>query len=825
MRYLKTAFFIVIPAIMIYFLNRGMGSLPPIGKLMDPVNGFMANAENEKSFSNEKIDIPGDRVQGSVYIDERLVPHIIAEDDYNVYYIQGYITAKYRLWQMDIQTRAAGGRLSEIFGEKFIGYDKEQRRKGMVYGAENALLEIKKNPTLEKCIQAYTDGVNAFMEIDGETGKSNLKYAEYPLEFKLLDYKPEAWTPLKTALLLKYMASTLTGFDDDAEMSNLRKLLSEDEFNALYPDEMPSIDPIIPTSYNLIDLFQLPKNSDTHQYGYYNKVIDITEAEHQKNQVGSNNWAIAGSKSKSGYPILCNDPHLQLNLPSLWFEVQLQTLEMNCYGASLPGAPAIVIGFNNDIAWGVTNAQVDVRDWYTIQFKDNNKNEYRYGETWKQTSKRIETIHVKGGDIVTDTVVYTHYGPVVFENVEAVDGKKPAAAADREGMAMRWMALEKSEEVMTFYLLNRAKNYDDYRKAISYFSCPAQNFIFAGHDGDIAITQQGRFPLKSKGMGRGIMDGTNPENDYSGYIPFEQNPTIKNPTRGFCASANQHPTDSTYAYYYTSYDFEHYRNRVINKELTAITNATVKEMQALQQNNFNLFASEALPVLFSKLQNPCRTENNNCNIYEDLKAWNFENNADALAPTYFQIWWDTLYNMMWDEMFSDKIAFVKPNLYYSVNAMVQFDSAHRLFDIVETDNKKETLNDLVEASFNVMVGIVDSITAADKDLLQWYQHKHTNIMHISQIPAFSKLMVNNGGYRNIVNATSETHGPSWRMVVEMTKPVQAYGIYPGGQSGNPGSKYYDNFVDDWAAGKYYKIHFFQNPQEAFKTALFTIHFE
>lgn len=821
MRYLKIAVCLVIPAIVIYFLNEGFASLPPLGKLMDPVHGYMANAETDKNLKSVNIKLDDPSIKGNVVMDERLVPHIFAQDERSLYYLQGYITAKYRLWQMDIQTRAAAGRLSEIFGAKFIPYDKEQRRKGMVYGAEQALAEIKNNSKLESCIQAYTDGVNAFMQLNSK----GLKYAEYPIEFKLLDYKPEAWTPLKTALLLKYMASTLTGFDDDAEMSNLKKMLSEADFNALYPDYSEGIDPIIPVEKKYdFDSILKPGTSGNTELGYYKKVVDLFEAEHQKNQVGSNNWAVGPGKTKNGFPILCNDPHLQLNLPSLWYEIQLQLPDMNCYGVSLPGAPAIVIGFNDYIAWGVTNAQVDVRDWYTIKFQDKNKDAYQYGDTWRKTTKRIETIMVKGGETIVDTVIYTHYGPIVYEDVALVEGKKAVEQTARAGMAMRWMALERSEEVNTFYLLNRAKNYDDYRNAISYFSCPAQNFIFASNSGDIAITQQGRFPLKYKEQGKFIMDGSNPADDYKGYIPFEQNPTIKNPERQFCASANQHPTDSTYPYYYTSFDFEFYRNRVINSTLTKTTQATVADMQNLQQNNYNLMASEALPVMLPLLNDVCKTGKANCEIYTALKDWDYKNDATSLPPTYFQIWWDTLYNMLWDEMYSDTIALVKPNKYYTVNAMRTFQNDHLLFDFKKTTDKKETLSDLVNTTFNLLCKSVDSLKKQDVDLLQWYQHKQTHIMHISQIPAFSRMEVKNGGFSNIVNATSATHGPSWRMVVELSKPVNAYGVYPGGQSGNPGSKYYSNFIDDWAAGKYYKLAFYSNEEEALKSALFTITF-
>ncbi len=831
MRYFKSLAILIITIILLYFLNIGFGSVPPLGRIMDPVQGFMANAETQADLSSKDIIIKNKKIKGNVYFDEQLVPHIYADDDRSLYFLQGYVTAQYRLWQMDVQTRAAGGRLSEIFGDKFIPYDKEQRRKGMVYAAEIAVEEIKKDPEMLSCVQAYTDGVNEFLRHSTKDNTLDIKYSDYPIEFKLINYKPEAWTLLKTALLLKYMANTLTGFDDDLETTNLLKLLGEEDFNLLYPDRPIGIDPIIP-SEKKYDFNYIPRDTPDINYSehYYEKVIDIFEGQHEKNQVGSNNWVVDSSKTKNGFPILCNDPHLQLNLPSLWYEIQLHSPSVNCYGVSLPGAPAIVIGFNDSIAWGVTNAQVDVRDWYTIKFKDGTKNEYLYDDSWRKTNKRIETIMVKGGETIIDTVIYTHYGPIVYEGDEKfMDDKKHPEITQRAHLAMRWTAHLPSEEVKTFYLLNRAKNYDDYRKAISFFDCPGQNFIFGAHNGDIAITQQGKFPIKYPGQGRFILTGSNSDDDYQYFIPDEQNPTIKNPTRGFCSSANQHPTDSTYPFYYTSFDFEFYRNRVINNELTRMQNITVEDMQNLQQNNFNMLASEVLPQLLQYISNPYLLSSPDDTtiqiVYSAITEWNYYNHADSFAPTYFQIWWDTLYDLMWDELYDEKKALIKPNFYTTAGAIKNFPNDYKYFDIITTKDKIETLQDIILESFYSMTEIVDSINKEGGSQLKWYMHKGTDISHISQIPAFGRTNIHNGGYKNIVNATSETHGPSWRMVVELSDPVKAYGVYPGGQSGNPGSIYFDNFVDTWAAGKYNLLNFYKDEVAAKKGAQFILTFK
>lgn len=849
----KTKFFLcsLLVVVLIYLFDHELGPLPPVGKLTDPVHGFMANADNDDDLQN--IEIIGglheananpitSSLSGNIYLDDRLVPHIYAADNYSLYFLQGYVTAKYRLWQMDIQTRAAGGRLSEVLGTDLMNYDREQRRTGMVYAAENALSELEKDDEIFECVEAYTAGVNEYIH--------SLSYCDYPLEYKLINFKPEDWGPLKTMLLLKYMASDLTGFDDDIEYTNNLKLLGRKDFDILFPDRPAGIVPIIPAEkkYDFT-----PEKIDTavqqNEIAFFEKDAQSLRDDHEDNVTGSNNWVIGKEKTQNGHPILCNDPHLQLNLPSLWFEIQLNAPGVNCYGASLPGAPAIIIGFNDSIAWGVTNAQRDVRDWYTIEFKDASRKEYKIGDGFEQTVQRIETIKVKGHKDVIDTVLYTHYGPIVYDGTEKNnEGHIKPSVTQRANLAMRWAAHDASTEFKTFYLLNRSQNYDDYKNALSYFSCPAQNIVFAAANGDIAITQQGKFAVKYPEQGRFVLNGSDTRNEWQKYIPAEENPSIKNPQQGYLASANQHPTDSTYPYYYTSFDFEFYRNRVINNVLQNLTGATVEDMEKLQQNNFNMMASEVLPFMLdllaksdtslqalrfedlvttSGLTEQDKKESSVRWLYHNLATWNHENNPDLPEPTYFQIWWDTLYDILWDELYAEDIAFKKPNYYNTVQAIKNLPDDYKYFDIVKTSDRKETLTELISLSFYRMVHITDSIYEKNEtiDALQWYKFKNTAIMHIAQILPFSRLAVHNGGYSGIVNATSHTHGPSWRMVVEMSQPVNAYGVYPGGQSGNPGSKYYDNFIDNWAAGKYYPLNFYADETIAAKDPLFTITFK
>ncbi|MBC8048025.1 MAG: penicillin acylase family protein [Fimbriimonadaceae bacterium] len=840
MRIGKFLFCIVPVIILIWLFNNSIGSLPPLGKILDPVHGFMANAETEKDFIDQNFNVsyyheskvnPATislHINGKIYFDERLVPHIFADDDWSLYFLQGYVHAKYRLWQMETQTRAAGGRLSEVLGKDLLQYDREKRRMGMVVAAENALKELEKDPGAYNCVAAYTQGINEYIS------RELNNYSSLPVEFKLLDYKPEAWTELKTMLLLKYMANTLTGYDDDVEYTNLLKKLGRKDFDILFPDRPEGIDPIIPSEkkYDFV-----PVINDTVQHlseqAYYET---MPGKRNTNNGIGSNNWAVAPSKTKNGFPILSNDPHLQLNLPSLWFEIQLHTPTQNVYGASLPGAPGVVIGFNDSISWGLTNGGRDVRDWYAIQFKDDTRNEYAYNNTWKKTEKKMEVIKIKGKEDFIDTVLWTHHGPMVYTNFDTTK-------RSWNNLAMRWAAIDPSSDFKAFYLLNRAKNYDDYRNALQYYDCPTQNFVFACTNGDIAIIQQGKHAIKYHEEGRFILDGSNKQNDWQQYIPWQQNPFILNPERGFVSSANQHPTDSTYPYYYTGSDFEFFRNRRINDLLSAMQNITVDSLKRIQQDNFNFIASEALPVMFEHLQttNPIILEMKNSdsfkkkedlepkafltkNIYKELYGWSYMNNAEIITPTYFQIWYDVLYDSLWDELNDKDIALIKPDDYNHIHAIKNLPGDYAYFDLQSTPDKKETLADIINLAFEITVQKIDSIQKTNPENLKWYLFKHTNIVHLSQLPAFSRANIQNGGYRHIINATSGRNGPSWRMIVEMSSPVNAYGVYPGGQSGNPGSKYFDNFIDDWAAGNYYALHLFSSEEEAKKNTLFSFSF-
>jgi len=344
--------------------------IPPLGKLLNPFTGFWQNGQPKTEKETVILEHQALTDKVKIIFDNRRVPHIFAENTEDAIFTQGYLLAQNRLWQMDISTRSTSGRLCEIMGSKTLKRDQLQRRRGMVFAAKNAVENWKTTPEY-RFVEAYTNGVNAFIE--------QMKPTDYPIEFKILNYKPEPWTPLKTALFNKAMAETLSRGNQDIEMTNVREILGDSITNDLYPQHFPNESPIIP---NEVAFDFQPQNT-------FNANPPIGLIEHKvyskpPPQLGSNNWAVSGSKTASGYPILCNDPHLSLTLPSIWYELQMNTPTSNVYGVCLPGVPGIVIGFNEDSAWGVTNVGHDVVDWYKIKWTDAKKEKYLFNGQKKQ---------------------------------------------------------------------------------------------------------------------------------------------------------------------------------------------------------------------------------------------------------------------------------------------------------------------------------------------------------------------------------------------------------------------------------------------------------
>jgi len=792
MRIAKTIIAFAVLIAFFVLLNNSQGSIPPLGKFLNPFAGFWRNGTKLDQVE-EILDVKGLRAEVKVVWDERQVPHIFAENTYDAYFAQGLLTARHRLWQMEFQTHVAAGRVSEIIGAKALEFDKLQRRRGLLLGAEHTIKAMESDPETQLTLQAYANGVNTWIE--------SLTPATLPLEYKLLNYEPETWSTLKTALLLKFMAWDLTGRNSEMDLSIIRSAMGVDFVNRFYPDDTPRTDPIIPAAkpwrFDPLIPEELPPSFEP-QF-----VKDLRNNEPDRDN-GSNNWAVSGKKTTSGFPILANDPHLGLKLPSIWYEIQLHTPQMNVYGVSLPGAPAVIIGFNENIAWGLTNAGSDVMDWFEIEFKDESYSEYMYLDEWVKSDLRIEEILIKGGEVVLDTFAVTRFGPLVSFGENELENGHPV------GLAMRWSAHEPSNEMSAIRGMNLADNMETFFTALEQFDAPGQNFAFAAKDGDIAIRHNGKYPLRGKDQGKFVRAGRDTTVEWREWIPYDQLPVISNPWRGYVSSANQNPVGKKYPYY-MGWEYDDYeRGSRINDRLGQLKSITLAEMQTLHMDNFNKQAELMLPFLLKQLK-PDDLSTVESEIVDDLKLWRYVSDPDQKAAWVYKQWWLQLEKAIWaDELtlygevrelptrsVTCEVLLKKPNLVY--------------YDDITT-NEVENRQNIISNAFHTTITELSETLGPYGESWELGRARGTDINHLLSVKGLGRTGLYTGGGSGIVNASKKTHGPSWRMLVELGGSPVAKGVYPGGQSGNPGSKYYDNAVDAWVRGDYYDIHFLSSPE-------------
>ena len=669
--------------------------------------------------------------------------------------------------------RAASGRLSEIFGTRTIEIDKRQLRTDIARAAQVAVDSWQNFPKALDLFENYINGVNAYI--------NSLSYKDYPMEFKLMDYKPEEWTLLKSAMVFKYMANVLARKEHDIESSNLRTLLGQDTFHTLFPEGEDGGFPVIPYERKY-DFDSITYNVD--QDSIVQHIIKKQYYEKSDPNVGSNNWAIMPKKSVSGRTMLCNDPHLTLSLPSIWYEQQLMSDDFNAYGVSFPGIAGIMIGFNEDIAWGETNVGQDVTDMFLIKYTDETLNEYWLDGEKKRIEFKVEEIKVKGGNTVLDTMRYTYWGPIIKHSN---DGKND--------VAMRWLPSKNvtSPDLLTFVDGMQSSNIDEYWDNTSVFTTPAQNFLYADKE-NVGLRVNGNLPMKEDSDGRFLEWGDQTDSDWDRTIPREQNPQFINPQAGYLTSSNQRSAGKDYPYYYTG-KFEHFRNRIINRKLLNQEKFSVEDMKKMQVDAFSILAEDILPEMLSK-------SNIDHPIIEELSAWNYEYKANAKAPVYFEEWFQNIKRLTYDEilMYRDSMNVMIPEDWRTISLLKE-ECNHRIFDKIYTINV-ESCDDIIKMALDTLIKNYDELNGKD-----WGAYKPVTINHYARIPAFSRTGIKTDGVGDAINATKSTFGPSWRMVVALGDTIEAYGVYPGGQSGNPASPYYDNMIEDWANMNYYHLDF------------------
>ncbi len=746
--------------------------LSPAGKILDPVVGVYTGGQGGEDFSN--VEIEGLKGEVSVYYDERSVPHIFAENDQDLYASQGFVEASDRLWQMEFLAYSTSGRLSEVMGATYLDYDREIRRKGLLLSAQNSLKLIEKDQETYEALLAYTRGVNAFIH--------TLTVEKLPLEYKLLGYAPEEWTPLKSVLIMKSMGRNLSELEKDVALTQLYHQLGSEDFDRLFPA----------APYNAQGIASL--NKDLPQQAQIAHPSWATSFE----GIGSNAWAVQGKKTASGNPILCMDPHLNLSYPSVWYEIELRGMNHHVHGVSIPGVPGVIMGFNDEIAFCTTNGQADVKDWYLLDMTDSGDHYLLDGK--KVAFKyRTETFTIKGGGTFVDTIKYALQGPVVFEGDFTSD-------KSHENMALSWELHNESNDIRTFLKLNKAKNKKDFVEAVKGFSCPTQNFLFVDKTDQIALIHQGRLRANRIGNGRFIIDGSKAAYFTKSYIHQDSLPFYENSPTGVFYSTNQIPdtTDRgqiSYGYY------ANVRNQRLEELLLSPKRFSMEDMKRFQKDNLNVFARQSLRKLVSMLEKTDVSKKERATI-DLMKSWDYRFNGEDKAPLIFDIFWKEIQQNLYSKF---KSLDVLPDQYVSLNLLHELDSSgmksYRW-------SKYSSVEKLMEASFR---STLDSLNKLEKELgvpPTWGTANPIVIGHMTNLGAFGDYHMKSNGHKDVLNAVSANWGPSWRMIIEMGKKTKAFGVFPGGEQGDPRNKKYDAFTQKWYEGEYYELISYASKDEA-----------
>ncbi len=469
-----------------------------------------------------EISIPG--INGSVEIirDSYGMPHIYSQTDEDAYFALGYCMEQDRLFQMDVLRRAVKGRLSEILGESVLSVDKLFRTITAGRSIKDAALEFP--PEITSALKAYAAGVNFFLEHH----KGSL-----PIEFTILGYKPEPWQFSDGVASHYYMAWSLnTAFSHEMLYAAIIDKVGEKMAKDIFPDYATGYPAIIPEGSVFLDFLQSVNLSK-----------ELLGAE----GIGaSNSWVISGKKSVTGLPLLANDPHLGHGIPGTWYEAHLNTPFMNVSGSFLPGIPFVVIGANENVAWGFTNTMVDDADFYIEKIKPGDPYKYEYKGRWEDMTVRKEVIKVKGGENIPFTVRLTRHGPVI-DDVNKYEEPKGTA------LSMRWTAYEKFQSAQAFYYLNIAKDIEDIEKAVEFFKCPGQNWVYADSKGNIGFWAAAGIPVRNGFSGALPVPGWDGNHEWTGYVPTEKQPHLRNPSQGWIATANNKHVSGSYPFLISHY--------------------------------------------------------------------------------------------------------------------------------------------------------------------------------------------------------------------------------------------------------------------------------
>ena len=791
-------------AIALYAGARPIGPVPALGPFLDPAGGVWSSVRSVTLPDEVTHSVPGLDGEVRIVYDDWRVPHIFAETIEDAVRGLGFAVARDRLFQMELQTRATAGTLTELVGERALGADQQSRRLALAWSAERDYSRLDPESEVAIYLRAYSDGVNAWMR--------EMSPAEVPLEYRLLGREPMAWQPQHSLYLLKRMGWTLSMLDTERRKNAAAALVGRDAANGLFPVNSPIQEPIQPngqgearfervilpppgapapamvTQLKAMAAFLGPMNPGDYQSG--------------EMVLGSNNWAVGPSRSAEGHAILAGDPHLDFTLPSIWYEAHLKVAEeLDVYGVTIPGTPTITIGFNRDVAWTFTNTGSDVMDLYRETVDDvEDPTSYLLDGEWRPFDERVEVYLSPGGSVLAvDTILHTHRGPV--------------GRSSGEYLSLRWTLLEGQGELSALMGVNRAGTVDAWMAAMASWVAPTQNGLVADREGNIAIRATGRYPIRPAGAtGDWAFDGTDSGNDWRGFYPVSSYPGSVNPAQGYLASNNQQPVDPAVDDRYLGANWPSpWRAIRINQLLREDSLFTATDLSRFQTDP----GSPRADVFVSAFLEASTGAGGLSEAGALLAEWDRRYTTDNPRAALFERAMSELTNRTWDELTdSEGRRVVTPRT--TILATLLADQKSPWWDVRSTPDIVEERDDVLSASLAAaLTGAREAYGRESEGGWVWSRVATANVMHFLGIPPFSAmdLPIRGGPETLNPNTGSGRNGASWRMVVELGEEIVGRGVYPGGQSGHPLSPAYSDRIEGWVGGRLRPLRFPRSLEE------------
>jgi len=738
-----------------------------------------------------------------VYRDSWGIPHVYASNPHDLFFAQGYVHAQDRFWQMEFWRRIGAGRLSEVLGESALENDRFIRTVGWHRVAAQELEQL--DDEVRAVLEAYAEGVNAY--VSTHRGRLGLEFTILGLTG--VKFEPEPWTPLNTLTWAKVMAWDLGG-NMDAELlrAHVAARLGTPAVGAVvppYPDDYPVI---VPHPLAGATLEALPEAAvEFHPLG-------------TGDDIGSNNWVISGSRTETGTPLLANDPHLSIQMPSIWYEIGLHCdpvgpdCPYNVVGASFASTPGVIIGHNDHIAWGVTNLGPDVQDLFIERINPENPNQYEYQGQWLDMEIVREEVTVAGEEeSVVVNARLTHHGPIIND---VGGGTEEDWAFGWQPLALSWTALQPGTLIRSILFLDKATNWEEFREALSYWDVPSQNFVYADVEGNIGYQAPGRIPIRASGDGSMPVPGWSGEYEWVDYIPFDELPRSFNPPEGYIVTANNAVVGPDYPYF-ISMDWDAgYRARRIVELIEAAPSLSLADIQAIQGDSSPVYAQDILPHLQTLSSDDARL----AEALELLRAWDGRAMRDSAGAALFETFRLHLVELTFGDELGEQLLRRAQNTAAAALVGLLADETSPWFDDVTTP-QVETRDDIL---LKAVEDAADELTETlGRNMARWrwddlhtatFENQSLGQCGIGLVEAlFNRGPVPVDGTIATVNNTSyspsDPYGvtvvPSYRQIVDLADFTRSVSMHTTGQSGHPYHLHYGDMIDPWRNIEYHPM--------------------